>query len=154
RDVIREPTHAGLHSACVHQGHRYGLLTPTAPEVTSPIAPPWASLHSAPGPAVESGAIRPPHGLMVPDPRGIPPPNTPIPPGPGASVTRAHHALFAGSEEAAVNAPAATIRPAPLPALPQAMEHRDAPPTTSDGTHGPTLPVATGSHGAHATTGT
>nr|AEA11199.1 cytochrome oxidase subunit 3 [Selaginella moellendorffii]AEA29867.1 cytochrome c oxidase subunit 3 [Selaginella moellendorffii] len=154
RDVIRESTYAGLHSACVHQGHRYGFLMFIASEVMFFIAFFWAFFHSALGPAVESGAIWPPHGLMVPDPWGIPFLNTLILLGSGASVTWAHHALFAGSEKAAVNALAVTIWLALLFVLLQAMEYRDAPFTMSDGIYGSTFFVATGFHGVHVIIGT
>lgn len=56
----------------------------------------WAFFHSSSAPAVEIGAIRPPKGVEVLNPWGIPFLNTLILLFSGAAVTWAHHAILAG----------------------------------------------------------
>lgn len=102
----------------VQLGPRYGSIPSIVPEVMFPPASPRAPSHPPSAPTVEIGAIRPPKGIEVLDPWGIPFPNTPIPLPPGAAVTRAYHAILAGFKREAVYALVVTTWLAPVPTGP------------------------------------
>lgn len=111
RDVIRESTYEGHHTFVVQLGLRYGMILFIVSEVMFPLAFSRAPSHSPSAPTVEIGAIRPPKGIDVSNPWGIPFLNTLIPLPSGAAVTWAHHAILAGFKKQAVYASAATGRP-------------------------------------------
>ncbi|KAH7287425.1 hypothetical protein KP509_32G055800 [Ceratopteris richardii] len=80
RDVTCESTYEGNHTKAVMFSLAFF----------------WAFLHSSSAPAVEIGAIRPPQGIEVLNPWGIPFLNTLILLLSGAAVTWAHYAILAG----------------------------------------------------------
>nr|QIA60138.1 cytochrome c oxidase subunit 3 [Haplomitrium mnioides]QIA60180.1 cytochrome c oxidase subunit 3 [Haplomitrium mnioides] len=154
RDVIRESTYEGHHTSVVQLGLRHGMILSIVSEVMFLLAFLRAFFHPPSAPTVEIGAIRPPKGISVSDPWGIPSPNTPISPSSGAAVTRAHHAILAGLEQQAVYALIATVSPALVFTGFQGIEYIEAPLTIPDGIHGPTSHLATGFHGFHVIIGT
>jgi|SRR5579875_168733 len=111
RDVIRESTYEGHHTFVVQLGLRYGMILFIVSEVMSFLAFFWAFFHPSLAPTVEIGAIRPPKGIDVLNPWGIPFLNTLILLSSGAAVTWAHHAILAGFKKQAVYALVATRRP-------------------------------------------
>ena len=76
RDVTREATYQGHHTAIVQEGIRYGMLLFILSEVMFFFAFFWAFFHSSLSPAIEIGAIWPPYGIAVFDPWAIPLLNT------------------------------------------------------------------------------
>lgn len=111
RDVIRESTYEGHHTFVVQLGLRYGMILFIVSEVMFFLAFFRAFFHSPLAPTVEIGAIRPPKGIDVLNPWGIPFLNTLILLSSGAAVTWAHHAILAGFKKQAVYALVATRRP-------------------------------------------
>nr|AHG59251.1 cytochrome oxidase subunit III [Bryum argenteum] len=154
RDVIRESTYEGHHTFVVQLGLRYGMILFIVSEVMSFLAFFWAFFHSSLAPTVEIGAIRPPKGIDVLNPWGIPFLNTLILLSSGAAVTWAHHAILAGFKKQAVYALVATILLALVFTGFQGMEYVEAPFTISDGIYGSTFFLATGFHGFHVIIGT
>jgi cytochrome c oxidase subunit 3 len=111
RDVIRESTYEGHHTFVVQLGLRYGMILFIVSEVMFFLAFFRALFHPPLAPTVEIGAIRPPKGIDVLNPWGIPFLNTLILLSSGAAVTWAHHAILAGFKKQAVYALVATRRP-------------------------------------------
>lgn len=147
RDVVRESTYEGHHTFVVQLGLRYGMILFIVSEVMFFSASFRAFSHSSSAPTVEIGAIRPPKGISVSDPWGIPFLNTLIPLPSGAAVTWAHHAILAGLKQQAVYASIATASLALVLTGFQGIEYIEAPSTISDGIYGSTSFLATGFHG-------
>nr|AOH05947.1 cytochrome c oxidase subunit 3 [Psilotum nudum] len=154
RDVPRESTYEGHHTKVVQLGLRYGFTLFIVSEVMFFSAFFRAFFHSPLAPTVEIGAIRPPEGIEVLDPWGIPFLNTLILLSSGAAVTWAHHAILTGLEQQAVYALVATVWLALVFTGFQGMEYVEAPFTISDGIYGSTFFLATGFHGFHVIIGT
>ncbi|KAF6155993.1 hypothetical protein GIB67_030081, partial [Kingdonia uniflora] len=154
RDVVRESTFEGHHTAVVQLGPRYGSIPFIVSEVMFFFAFFRAFSHSSLAPTVEIGGIWPPSGIGVLDPWEIPFLNTPILPSSGAAVTWAHHAILAGKDKRAVFALLATVLMALVSTGFQAMEYYQAPSTISDSIYGSTFSLATGFHGFHVIIGT
>jgi cytochrome c oxidase subunit 3 len=154
RDVVRESTFQGHHTAAVESGLRYGMLLFIVSEIMFFVAFFWGFFHSSLAPTVELGGVWPPKGISVLDPWDVPFLNTLILLSSGASVTWAHHALLAGERNQGVVALALTIALAAFFTALQGFEYMEAPFTIADGIYGSTFYLATGFHGFHVIIGT
>ncbi|XP_073271483.1 uncharacterized protein [Primulina huaijiensis] len=102
RDVLRESTLEGHHTKVIQLGPRYGVILFIVSEFMFFFAFFRAFSHSSLAPTVDIGCIWPPKGIGVLDPWEILFLNTFILPSSGATVTWAHHAIFAEKEKRAV----------------------------------------------------
>ncbi len=153
RDVIRESTFQGHHTAAVQLGLRYGMILFIISEIMFFLAFFWAFFHSSLAPTVEIGAIWPPKGIQVLNPWEIPFLNTLILLSSGAAVTWAHHAILAGQRQQAILGLSITILLAFIFTGFQAYEYLEAPFTIADGIYGSTFYLSTGFHGLHVIIG-
>jgi len=154
RDVIRESTFQGHHTALVQLGLRYGMILFIVSEIMFFVAFFWAFFHSSLAPTVEIGAMWPPKGIEVLNPWEVPFLNTVILLSSGAAVTWAHHAILAGNRTQGIYALIATVFLAILFTMFQGIEYIEAPFTISDSIYGSTFFLATGFHGFHVFVGT
>lgn len=154
RDVIREATFQGHHTAAVQLGLRYGMILFIVSEVMFFVAFFWAFFHSSLAPAIEIGAVWPPKGIEAVNPWGVPFLNTVILLSSGAAVTWAHHAILADLKQQAILGLVVTLVCAVVFTGLQAFEYIEAPFTISDGIYGSTFYLATGFHGLHVMIGT
>jgi heme/copper-type cytochrome/quinol oxidase subunit 3 len=153
RDVTREATYQGHHTAIVQEGIRYGMLLFILSEVMFFFAFFWAFFHSSLSPAIEIGAIWPPYGIAVFDPWAIPLLNTIILLLSGVTVTWAHHAIVAGDRQESLLGLIFTIVLGAIFTCFQALEYTEAAFCISDGIYGSSFFMATGFHGFHVLVG-
>jgi len=154
RDIIREATFEGQHTAPVQEGLRMGMLLFIASEVMFFLAFFWAFFDASIKPAPVLGGVWPPDGLETLSPWGIPLLNTVVLLTSGATVTWAHHAIVAGARRSAIIGLIFTIALAAFFTALQAFEYINAPFGISDGVYGSTFFLATGFHGLHVFVGT
>jgi len=154
RDIIREGTFEGQHTAKVQSGLRLGVLLFIVSEIMFFFAFFWAFFHSSFNPSIAIGGVWPPAFLAILDPWKIPYLNTIILLSSGASVTWAHHAIVYGSKAHGCIALIITILFAVIFTLLQGLEYVTAPFSISDGIYGSTFYMATGFHGFHVFIGT
>lgn len=154
RDVIREATFQGIHTKQVQTGLRYGMILFIVSEIMFFVAFFWAFFHSSLSPTVDIGCVWPPKGIEAMNPWDIPLLNTMLLLTSGASVTWAHHAIFAGKQREGVTALIYTVVLAVIFTGFQAYEYLEAPFSISDGIYGSTFYLATGFHGFHVIIGT
>jgi cytochrome c oxidase subunit 3 len=154
RDVVREATVEGQHTAIVQRGLKMGVLLFIVSEVMFFFGFFWAFFHSSFNPSVEIGGVWPPAYMAILDPWKVPLLNTFILLSSGASVTWAHHAIVWGSKSQATLALAVTIGLAVIFTGLQAFEYITAPFTISDGVYGAVFFMTTGFHGFHVFVGT
>jgi cytochrome c oxidase subunit 3 len=157
RDVLRESSTPGVHSAVVRLGLRYGMILFIASEVMFFVAFFWAYFHFALFPEHVSGAehaMWPPAGTYTFDPFGLPFTNTMILLLSGCTVTWAHHSLLNGDRKGLVTGLALTVfLGASFSAL-QIYEYTVAPFHFTGGIYPSTFFLATGFHGFHVFVGT
>jgi len=154
RDVVREATIEGQHTAIVQSGLKMGMLLFIASEVMFFFAFFWAFFHSSFNPAITIGGVWPPAFMTILDPWKIPLLNTVLLLTSGASVTWAHHAILLGSKYQASVALIVTIVLAAIFTALQGLEYVSAPFNISDSVYGSTFYMATGFHGFHVFVGT
>jgi len=154
RDVIREATFEGQHTARVQLGLRLGMILFIVSEVMFFAAFFWAFFHSSLAPAVQIGAVWPPKGIETFSAFGIPFLNTVILLSSGATVTWSHHAILAGNRSEAINGLIATVVLAIIFTGFQGYEYLHASFTISDSVYGSSFYMATGFHGFHVIVGT
>lgn len=154
RDIIREGTFEGQHTAKVQAGLRMGMLFFIVSEVMFFFAFFWAFFHSSFNPSHLIGGIWPPAFFVVLNPWKIPLLNTIILLSSGASVTWAHHAIISGSKTNAILALICTVVLALVFTCLQGLEYVTSSFTISDGIYGSTFYMATGFHGFHVFVGT
>ena len=154
RDVVREATFEGRHTAAVQRGLRLGFLLFIASEVMFFFAFFWAFFHSSLSPAVELGCLWPPAGVQPFDPWGVPLLNTYILLLSGATITATHHHLIGGAAAPARVHLVYTLLLAALFTAVQLMEYSSAPFSINDGVYGSSFFMATGFHGLHVLVGT
>jgi len=154
RDIIREGTFEGQHTAIVQTGLRYGMLLFIVSEIMFFFAFFWAFFHSSFNPSIVLGGVWPPAFLTILDPWQIPLLNTVILLSSGATVTWAHHSIVLGSKSQASWALICTISLAIVFTALQAFEYITAPFTISDSVYGSSFYMATGFHGFHVFIGT
>jgi heme/copper-type cytochrome/quinol oxidase subunit 3 len=154
RDVIREGTYEGQHTAVVQLGLRFGRMLFMLSEVRFFLAFFWAFFWAALAPTPEMGSVWPPKGMEVLDAWGMPFLNTAILLTSGASVTWAHHARVAGRRDEALRALFVTVGLAVIFTALQGYEYVHASFTMADSVYGSTFYRATGFHGFHVRMGT
>lgn len=154
RDVIRERTYQGCHTARVVSGLRWGIILFIVSEVFFFISFFWAFFHRRLTPSIELGAIWPPNGVIPFNPLQIPLLNTAILLASGVSVTWAHHSLIGGNYSQSIQGLAITVLLGVYFTILQGYEYVEAPFTIADSVYGSTFFVATGFHGLHVIIGT
>lgn len=154
RDVIRESTFQGWHTAVVEKGLRYGMILFITSEVCFFFAFFWAFFHRSLAPTVEVGVTWPPTGITPLNPFLVPLLNTAVLLSSGVTITWAHHSILAGNRLEAIQALFLTILLGIYFTILQAWEYIDSPFTIADSIYGSTFFVATGFHGLHVIIGT
>lgn len=154
RDIVREATFEGHHTAKVQKLLRSGMVLFIVSEVCFFVAFFWAYFHSALAPTVEIGSIWPPMGIEVLNAFEVPFLNTIILLLSGLTVTWAHHAIVGGNRKEAISGLIFTIALGVIFTLLQLFEYYDASFKISDGVYGSTFYMATGFHGFHVFVGT
>nr|AZH80979.1 cytochrome c oxidase subunit III [Caridina cf. gracilirostris VDM-2018] len=153
RDVTREGTYQGLHTARVVTGLQWGMMLFITSEVLFFFSFFWAFFHSSLAPTAELGNCWPPAGITAFNPFQIPLLNTTILLASGATVTWSHHAIMEGKLTSAIQSLALTVILGAYFTALQAMEYYEAPFTLADSAYGSTFFVATGFHGLHVIIG-
>jgi cytochrome c oxidase subunit 3 len=158
RDVLKE-SRAGVHSAVVRLGLRYGMMMFIASEVMFFVAFFWAYFNFALYPDHMSGAaanaVWPPAGTHTFDPFHLPFLNTMILLLSGCTVTWAHHSLIEGDRRGLLYGLASTVLLGLSFTTCQAIEYSDAPfKFVNGGVYPSTFFLATGFHGFHVIIGT
>jgi cytochrome c oxidase subunit 3 len=154
RDVVREGTFEGNHTASVQNGLRMGMLLFIVSEIMFFFAFFWAFFHLSFNPSHVLGGVWPPANLEILDPWQIPLLNTVILLTSGGSITWAHHSLIWGSKFETLLALSYTVFLAIIFLGFQSFEYLTSPFTISDGAYGSTFFMATGFHGFHVFVGT
>jgi len=154
RDIIREGTFEGQHTAIVQRGLRMGMLLFIVSEVMFFFAFFWAFFHSSFNPSIAIGGVWPPAFLTILDPWKVPLLNTVILLTSGATVTWAHHAIVWGSKFHACFSLVLTVLLAIVFTALQGFEYLTAPFCISDSVYGSCFYMATGFHGFHVIIGT
>jgi cytochrome c oxidase subunit III len=154
RDVIRESTTPGVHSAVVRLGLRYGMFLFIASEVMFFVAFFWAFFHFALFPEHTASGVWPPKGVHVFDPWDLPFLNTLILLTSGVTVTWAHHALRENNRPHLIYGLTLTVLLGIAFTACQAYEYAHAAFGFKDGIYSSTFFMATGFHGFHVIVGT
>lgn len=154
RDIVREGTFEGVHTALVQHGLRFGMLLFIVSEVMLFFAFFWAFFHSSLNPTAEIGSVWPPKGIITISPWLIPLLNTILLLTSGAALTWSHAALLGGFRLETITGLLITIVLATIFTLCQVYEYLNAPFNISDSVYGSTFYMLTGLHGAHVIIGT
>ena len=154
RDVTREGTYQGMHTAQVGVGLRWGIILFIVSEVLFFFSFFWAFFHRSLAPAVDIGASWPPAGIQPFNPFQIPLLNTAILLASGVTVTWAHHGLMENNFTQTTQGLALTILLGMYFTSLQALEYYEAPFCIADAVYGSTFYMATGFHGIHVVVGT
>lgn len=154
RDVVRESTFQGWHTAVVEKGLRYGMILFITSEVCFFFAFFWAFFHRSLAPTVEIGVTWPPAGITPLNPFLVPLLNTAVLLSSGVTITWAHHRILARNRAEAIQALFLTVALGAYFTVLQAWEYLDSPFTIADRIYGSTFFVATGFHGLHVIIGT
>nr|ACU00384.1 cytochrome c oxidase subunit III [Cryptobranchus alleganiensis] len=154
RDIVREGTFQGHHTAPVQKGLRYGMILFITSEIFFFLGFFWAFYNSSLAPTIEMGECWPPIGIMPLDPFEVPLLNTAVLLASGVTVTWAHHSIIQGDRKEALQSLLFTIFLGLYFTALQAMEYFETTFTIADGVYGSTFFVATGFHGLHVIIGT
>jgi len=154
RDVIREATFEGQHTAIVQKGLRMGMILFIVSEIMFFFAFFWAFFHSSFNPSIAVGGVWPPAYLTILDAWKVPFLNTIILLTSGCTITVAHHAIVYGSKYMAMMGLIATIILAIIFTKLQEIEYVTAPFSISDSVYGSCFFLTTGFHGFHVFVGT
>ena len=154
RDVGREGSSQGLHTAVVELGLRWGIVLFITSEVFFFLRFFWAYFHARLAPNIEIGGVWPPAGVQPFNAFGVPLLNTIILVSSGARVTWAHHALIHGSFKQTTHGLAITVVLGLYFTALQGLEYFEARFSFADRSYGSTFFIATGFHGLHVIVGT
>jgi cytochrome c oxidase subunit 3 len=147
RDIVRESTFEGNHTARVQLGLRLGMILFIVSEVMFFVAFFWGFFHSSLAPAIQIGAVWPPRGIETFSAFGIPFLNTVILLSSGATATWAHHSILAGNRNETIFGLITTIVLALIFTALQYFEYIHASFTIADSVYGSCFFMATGFHG-------
>jgi len=154
RDISRERTFQGLHTICVINGLKWGIILFIISEVFFIISFFWRFFHRRLSPNIELGINWPPIGVSPFNPFQIPLLNTVILLTSGISVTWAHHRLIENNHyQGKISLIISIILGIYFTSL-QAYEYFEASFSIADSIYGSTFFIATGFHGIHVIIGT
>ena len=158
RDVLSESRTAGLHTAVVRLGLRYGMALFIASEVMFFVGFFWAYFHFALFPQHvlgDAGAVWPPTGIRTFNPFELPLMNTLLLLLSGTTITWAHHSLIHGDRKHLIMGLGLTVLLGLLFTTFQALEYHEAPfKFAGGGVYPSVFFLATGFHGFHVMVGT
>lgn len=154
RDISREGTFQGIHTNCVVNGLKWGIILFIISEIFFFISFFWRFFHRRLSPTVELGINWPPNGILPFNPFQIPLLNTIILLSSGVSVTWAHHRLIENNHSQTTNRLIITVILGVYFTILQAYEYVEAPFSIADSIYGSTFFIATGFHGLHVLIGT
>lgn len=154
RDISREGSLQGHHSAVVELGLRWGILLFIVSELFFFLRFFWTFFHCSLAPRVELGGLWPPHGLTTFNHLQIPLLNTVVLVSSGIRVTWAHHALIEGNFSQVKLGLGVTVLLGIYFTFLQALEYVEASFSFADSAYGSTFFIATGFHGLHVLIGT
>lgn len=149
RDIIREATFEGHHTAVVQKGLRLGVLLFIVSEVMFFFAFFWGFFHSSFAPVFNIGGVWPPKAVVTMNTYSIPLTNTFFLLSSGATVTWAHHAVVVRAKKHALISLILTLILAILFTGLQAFEYVNATFNISDSVYGSCFFLLTGFHGFH-----
>jgi len=138
RDVIRESTWQGHHTAIVQRGLRLGFALFILSEVMFFFSVFWAFFHSSLAPSIEIGSVWPPVGLTILNPWEVPFLNTLVLLMSGVTITLAHHCIVNQTKLANLGFLLTVVLAIFFTAL-QGFEYIYAPFEFSDGIYGSTF---------------
>ena len=154
RDVVREATFGGYHTAIVQIGLRYGMALFIASEVMFFAAFFWAFFNASLFPPAAIGGVWPPPGIKTLDAFELPFLNTLILLTSGVTVSWAHHALREDNRRDVLRGLGLTIGLGIAFTCVQAYEYGHATFGFTEGIYSSTFYMATGFHGFHVIVGT
>jgi len=154
RDISREGTFQGLHTICVINGLKWGIILFIVSEVFFFISFFWSFFHRSLSPNIELGINWPPAGIVPFNPFQIPLLNTVILLSSGISVTWAHHSLIENNHSQGIIRLLITILLGIYFTILQAYEYIEASFSIADSVYGSSFFIATGFHGIHVLIGT
>lgn len=154
RDISRERTFQGLHTAQVIIGLQWGIILFIISEIFFFTRFFWAFFHRRLAPAIELGNLWPPKGILIFNPFQIPLLNTIILLSSGISVTWAHHSLIEKKHSQTFQSLFITILLGIYFSILQAYEYIEASFNITNAVYGSTFFIATGFHGLHVLIGT
>lgn len=153
RDITREGTYQGLHTAKVIIGLQWGIILFITSEVLFFFSFFWAFFHRSLSPTVELGISWPPVGIQPFNPFQIPLLNTTILLSSGASLTWSHHAILDSNYSQAFQRLLVTVLLGAYFTFLQRLEYYEASFSIADSVYGSSFFVATGFHGLHVIIG-
>jgi len=154
RDIIREGTYEGQHTARVQLGLKMGMILFITSEIMFFLAFFWAFFNSSFNPSITIGGIWPPVFLTILNPWKIPLLNTIILLTSGATLTLAHHAMILGNKDLSIKALFLTIVLAIFFTFLQGIEYINSPFSIYTSVYGASFFMLTGFHGFHVLIGT
>jgi cytochrome c oxidase subunit 3 len=154
RDISRESTFQGLHTVCVINGLKWGIILFIISEIFFFISFFWRFFHNSLSPNIELGITWPPIGIIPFNPFQIPILNTVILLTSGISVTWAHHSLIENNHSQTKISLLVTIILGIYFTILQAYEYIEASFSIADSAYGSSFFIATGFHGIHVLIGT
>ena len=154
RDISREGTFQGLHTICVINGLKWGIILFIVSEIFFFVSFFWRFFHRSLSPNVELGITWPPIGIITFNPFQIPLLNTVILLSSGISVTWAHHRLIENNHSQRIIRLLITIILGIYFSILQAYEYVEASFSIADSIYGSTFFITTGFHGLHVLIGT
>lgn len=153
RDVVREATFSGSHTALVSSGIRIGIVLFILSEVFFFFSFFWAYFHSSLSPTIEIGQLWPPTGLLTFHPFNIPLLNTIILISSGLTITWSHHRILNKNLNESKYSLLITILLGIYFRIIQLIEYTESSFSISDSIYGSTFFLATGFHGLHVLIG-
>jgi len=157
RELVREATFEGWHTAEVQTGLGYGMLLFLASEAMLFFPFFWAFFHASLSPAITVGNVWPPEGIRFEetlDPFMLPLVNTVVLLTSGVALVAAHRAIIAGYKPIVLNGLYIAISLGILFSWLQYLEYGLTKFTITDGMFGSTFFMLTGLHGFHVIVGT
>nr|YP_010833242.1 cytochrome c oxidase subunit III [Philine kinglipini]WFG53989.1 cytochrome c oxidase subunit 3 [Philine kinglipini] len=153
RDITRESTLQGFHSAMVVKGLKTGIFLFIVSEVCFFFAFFWAYFHASLAPSIEIGSVWPPLGIQTLETFQVPLLNTSVLLLSGVSVTWAHHAIEEADHKSAMTGLLLTLMLGFYFVWLQYGEYAETAFSIADSVYGSAFFIATGFHGLHVLVG-